>query len=323
MKTTDQPVVIGRATFVYPSGSIALQPWSKPTIGATLALSSAAFYGIAFVLTKGSLDQIPPTLLITLQSAASVLFLSLWIGLDGRRFPNRGSLLKLGSIGILEPGLSYIITTKGLLLTSVSSATMIGALEPIVTICLACAFLRERLNLGKIVIAGISILGVCLISTSTMISQAALLGDALVLTGVLFAALYAIATQQSLRLSRDIDPLMVAWSQQSIALLFFLGLTIGSIILGIEPFRLELLTPSALVMAMVTGLIGHSLAFLLYLKALRYLSASDSSLYLSMIPVFGTTGAVFLLGEHLSWSQALGGLIVVGAIVVLARSYDH
>jgi drug/metabolite transporter (DMT)-like permease len=286
--------------------------------GAGFAIASAAFYGLSFVLTKGGLQQIQPTLLITIESLASVLFMSLLILVQKRRFPNLILLLKLGTIGIFEPGLAYIVVAKGLVLTTASNATVISALEPIVTLGLACVLLRERISVAKLSIAVISIVGVCLISSAAG-GTPSLLGDLLILVGVLFASLYAIATERSFHIAEGIDPLMVAWAQQLIALLFFVGLTVLSITHGIEPLRLSSFAPSALLTAITAGIVGHGLAFLLYLNALRYLSASDTSLYLSLIPVFGTTAAVLFLGERLSWDQGVGALLVVLSIAALAR----
>jgi drug/metabolite transporter (DMT)-like permease len=316
MKTLNRSVVTQRATSAYPKRMG--QPLPKPAIGAGLAITSAACYGIAWVISKDSLHHIPPTLLITIQSFASVLCLSLLIHRQGRKLPDLSQLFTLGSIGILEPGLSYILSIQGLMLTTASNASLIGALEPIVTILLACLLLGERVDLTKVIIAALSILGVCLISAAGPSLSPTISGDGLVLIGVFFAALYAIASQRSMTLSRKVNPLIVAWAQQSIALLFFIGLTIGAAATGIEPLRLDLIGPVDLLVALVTGLLGHCLAFWLYLKALRYLSASDCSLYLSLIPVFGMTGALLLLGEQLSWNQGLGGLVVIGAIGTLA-----
>jgi drug/metabolite transporter (DMT)-like permease len=317
MKILDRPVAKKRATFAYPKRIG--QPLPKPAIGAGLAITSAACYGIAWVISKDSLHHIPPTLLITIQSFASVLCLSLLIHRQGRKLPDLSQLFTLGSIGILEPGLSYILSIQGLMLTTASNASLIGALEPIVTILLACLLLRERFDLSKVIIAALSIVGVCLISAAGGPSLSPTIsGDGLVLIGVFFAALYAIASQRSMALSRTLNPLIVAWAQQSIALLFFITLTIGAAATKIEPLRLDLIGPVDLLVALVTGLLGHCLAFWLYLKALRYLSASDCSLYLSLIPVFGMTGALVFLGEQLSWNQGLGGLVVIGAIGSLA-----
>jgi drug/metabolite transporter (DMT)-like permease len=317
MNTLDRPVVSQRATSTYPK-RIRLSTLPNPTIGAALAIASAACYGISWVISKDSLTHIPPTLLITIQSFASVLCLSLVLHWKGHPLPRLSQLISLGSIGILEPGLSYILSIQGLILTTASNASLISALEPIVTILLACFFLRERFDISKSIIAALSICGVCLISSAGISGSPTISGDGLVLIGVFFAALYAIVSQQSMAKSRSLDPLIVAWAQQSIALLFFISLTIGAATTGIEPMRLDLIGPVDLIIALVTGLLGHCLAFCLYLKALRYLSASDCSLYLSLVPVFGMTGALLFLGEQLSWSQGLGGLVVVAAIGTLA-----
>ncbi len=326
MKTLDRPVLSQRATFSYPKQTLSLRDLPKPTIGASLAIASAACYGIAWVASKDSLNHIPPTLLITIQSFASVFCLSLLVHQKGLTLPRPSQLLSLGSIGILEPGLSYILSIQGLMLTTASNASLIGALEPIVTIFLACLLLREGFDRSKAMIAILSIVGVCLISAPASggpILAATISGDCLVLIGVFFAALYAIVSQQSMALSRNLNPLIVALAQQSIALLFFIALTIGAASLNIEPLRLDLIAPMDWLVAIVTGLLGHCLAFWLYLKALRYLSASDCSLYLSLIPVFGMSGALFFLGEQLSWIQGMGGLVVVGAIGTLALTQSE
>jgi drug/metabolite transporter (DMT)-like permease len=72
---------------------------------------------------------------------------------------------------------------------------------------------------------------------------------------------------------------------------------------------------SVWLMAAFSGMMQYALAFVLYLTALRYVSAGKSALFLLLIPVFGVVSAMLFLGETLTLGQALGGMLIIGALL--------
>jgi drug/metabolite transporter (DMT)-like permease len=114
---------------------------SSPFIALVLA---AACWGGATVITKHVLTDILPLTLLVLQLIVSVCFL--WTIVLGQRLrlPRRREILRLGGIGLLNPGLAYTFSLLGLARTTASMSALLWAAEPILILGLAAALLRER-----------------------------------------------------------------------------------------------------------------------------------------------------------------------------------
>ncbi len=82
---------------------------STPIIALVLA---AACWGAATIITKHVLTNIPPLTLLVLQRTISVSFLWMIVFAQRLPLPQRRDIVRLGGIGILNPGLAY---TFGLL----------------------------------------------------------------------------------------------------------------------------------------------------------------------------------------------------------------
>lgn len=282
------------------------------------AVLSAACWGSATVMSKGLLDLLPPLTLLVVQLLASIVFL--WVAVLLLRLrvrldrPTRRASLS----GLLEPGLSYAFGIAGLALTTASSASLIGTTEPLFIMLLAWLLLRERVAgevVGLAVVAGFGIALVVLPHTSSG-GGGTLLGDTLVVLGTVFAALYVIATR---KLVMTLDPLPLSALQQSVGLLWTLGLLALALAVGAVRLGLDDIPPSVLLLAALSGIVQYALAFWLYLFALRRLPANVAAFYLALIPVFGIAAAAVFLGEALSPMQWLGTALIVVPVALMSR----
>ena len=69
-----------------------------------------------------------------------------------------------------------------------------------------------------------------------------------------------------------------------------------------------------------SGIVQYALAFWLYLIGLRVLPVHAAALFLALIPLFGTAGAMLFLGEASAFSNLPGMALVIAAIVAGTRS---
>lgn len=279
-------------------------------------IGAAACWGGATVLTKGALDLWPPFTLLGLQLTSSVLFL--WTVVFLRREMGWASrdALRGAAVGFLEPGLAYAAVTPGLAMTSATSAAVLGAAEPALIILIAWGLFGDRPSPRLLAALGISALGVTLVSLSEEAGGAhRLAGDALILVGVLLAALYVVLSG---RLVRNIAPLPLCALQQSAGLVIALAAMALSLGLGIEHWP-ERITPTMVVLAIVTGIVQYAGSFWLYLIGLKYYPAGAAGQFLALIPVFGIAGAMSFLGETPSTLQLVGSLAVIAAVTLIAR----
>ena len=304
--------------------SVTLDPKTSSRPGAKAAVAaavlSAACWGSATVMSKGLLAVLPPLTLLVVQLLASIAFL--WIAVFCLRLrvrldrPARRASLS----GLLEPGLSYCVGIAGLALTTASNASLIGTTEPLFILLLAWLLLRERIGGGVVGLALLASLGLGLVVLPDIRNgggEGSSLGDALVVLGTLFAALYVIATR---KLVMTLDPLPLSALQQSVGLLWTLGvlalaLAVGAVNLGLRDIPLEVL-----LFAAFSGIVQYALAFWFYLFALRRLPASVAAFYLTLIPVFGVGAAYLFLGETLTGVQWLGAALIVVSVTLISRT---
>jgi drug/metabolite transporter (DMT)-like permease len=310
--------------------------WPK---GVHLIVLSAAIYGIGIVLSKGGIERIPPLTFLTIQTASSVgLF---WGIVRHKKITislNRQTL-GLALAGLLEPGLSYLLGLLGLLLTTASQNSILSSLEPLTTIGLSWLLLRERISQGMLGLGGLACLGLMLVVLPGAESVAGAdgaagaiglgafggvfggalgwLGSGLTLLGVVLASLYAIVTGRAV--TQGLPPAAIAALQQSTALILFVILTAIAWSQGWETLQWNWDTWVGLAIAVVSGALGYGLAFLLYLAATQYQSASRLSIYLTLIPVFGIMSAYLLLGERIVPIQGLGSMLVLSAMMGITQ----
>ena len=297
----------------------------KPTSGTTFppgvifATLAALCWGSATVMSKGALASFPPVFLLVVQLLASVV--SIWIFILVRHAPiprpALGDIVKFASLGLLEPGLAYLLTLIGLADTQASNASLIYATEAIMIIIISALLFREKPSLRFVSLSVVAVAGLFLalgvFSASEYGGNA--VGDALIFAGTVAAALYVVL---SARFATRIDPVyIVAW-QQTVALAFALLLLPvewmqkGSPIITTAPFEIW-------VLAVLSGIVQYALAFSLYLTALTTLSANYAGSFLNLIPLFGLAGAFLFLNEVLSFPQLIGAVISVAAVTLINR----
>lgn len=278
-----------------------------------IALGYACFWGVGVTLTKIALSEIPPTTLLVIQLSASVALLATACYLRDGQLPFSWRNLKQGFAGIFEPALAYMVGIFGIQMTTASNATLIGSSEVILTILFAAVFLGEKLTRMKLLLAGISFLGVLLLMLQDAegASNNSLLGDLLILMGTTFAVCYALLSKKQIA---SVEPLHLTSSQQLVGLIVTLGcFALLSTMNPAYEVNAGNISPPFWLLAVGSGIMQYALAFLLYLMALQNLPVSQAAFYIALIPVFGVASAVVMIGEQPSLGQWVGGGFVIAS----------
>jgi len=287
---------------------------------AMLAASlSAACWGWATVMSKGALEYMPPMTLLAIQLTASITVLWFAVLVLRRRVRLDAPTRRASLSGILEPGLAYTLGVAGLVLTSASNASLIATTELFFIVLLASILLNEPIGtpmFGLMLLASLGIALVVLPDTMVDGGEGTLLGDLLIAAATFFAALYVIATR---KLVLTLDPLPLSALQQSVGLIWALGVLLIVLVLGLASVGLREIGPGILVLAAVSGIVQYALAFWLYLFALRHLPANVAGFYLALTPVFGIGAASVFLGEVLTSMQWFGGVLVIVSVAAVSR----
>ena len=283
---------------------------------------SALFWSLNQVFGRGLRDEIPPmafafwrwsiamTVLLPFalpcvirhwQSLKSAWKPMLVMGLFGTAFHNALQYI----------GLQYTTATNGLLLNSVI---------PIMVIALSWLFLGLSLTLMQRIGVLLSFAGViCIVirgDFAILKTLAFNLGDLWILIGISLWAVYT---------------LFLRWRPQSLDPIAFLWV-IGMIgLVGITPFYLYeiasgrhiVVTLRSTAVLLYTGLFPSILAFVFWNDGVKQIGPNKASLFLHLVPVFGSMVSIGFLGERLFLFHLIGiVLIFCGIYLTTARRFS-
>jgi len=222
-------------------------------------------------------------------------------------------MAKASLTGLLEPGLTYSIGLWGLSLTSAASASIISSTEPVFIVLLAWLLFGNKPSVKLALCILVAVTGLLLVSVDSASTQtnSSFSGDLLVVVSTLFAASYVVV---SARLADRFPAAVLASAQQVVGLLYALLLDFIAKIIGVSQAIFDL-DWNLLLYAATSGIVQYALAFWLYLIGLKHLTAGAAGLWLTLIPVFGVTGAYFWLGEIPSLLMLLGMGLIMGAVI--------
>ena len=68
------------------------------------------------------------------------------------------------------------------------------------------------------------------------------------------------------------------------------------------------------------GVLGTSVAFVWYYQAVQRLGAARTVIFNNLVPVFGASFGVLLLGEPLLPSMLVGGAIAVAGVMLVSKA---
>ncbi|MEZ0240205.1 MAG: DMT family transporter [Chloroflexota bacterium] len=281
---------------------------------------AAACWGLGTVVAKRAVAEISPIALLTIQLGSSLLFLAVLMRVRGLPYRDPAASPVLGRLGLLNPGVAYALSLLGLVSISASLSVLLWALEPLLILLLAVAFLHERVGRTVVTLSAIAIAGLALIAAQP--GPAALAGVALTVAGVVCCAVYTIVTRRWIATADS--TLQVVLAQQAYA--FGLAATVaGGLVVAGRLSWPDGLSGAAVASAVGSGVLYYAFAYWFYLSGLRKVPASLAAASFYLVPVFGVAGGLLFLGEGLSTGQWVGVGVVaaaVGAILWRTRTGD-
>ena len=279
--------------------------------GAELALVGiAAVWGLTFVMVQDAIAELPSMAFLAYRfiPAALIVGVVFWrplraLSADGWRAGAwMGVLLCAG----------YVLQTLGLEETTASNAGFITGLFVVFTPILGAVVLRDRIGPVAWIAAGVSALGLYLLSGAG--GDLDLRGDGLVLLCALAFAAHILVTARGVR-HHDVGALLVV--QLSVCGLLCLA---GAAAAG----DLEAPTGGTVWSALVvTSLVASALGFFVQTYAQQHAPPARTALILASEPAFAGLFGWLLNDERLSALSLSGAALILAAIVaveVLSRS---
>ena len=287
-----------------------------PALAIGCALLSSLSWGFGISAVKHALGYLPPAYLLLVQLVFSALVIAILAAIERPQCPSARQTFLGAATGVLEFGLGYGVGTIGLYLTTASNTSLISTTESFFVLLLAWLILREPMTRVMALCGIAAAVGLVMVVAPDMShSRLTLLsGDGLLLLQYFCGGLYAIVSR---RIVAGIAPLVLCAIQFAAGSVFVIALVAVAQALGIIGGR----TATALTWAFISAMLQFALPFWLHLVALRHMPASIFSFFLALVPVFGVVGAMLFLGERLSAIQIVGGVLLVGALLPVARQH--
>jgi drug/metabolite transporter (DMT)-like permease len=293
-------------------------PETRRWLGASLALSAAALFGVSTPLAKLLLGEIDPWML------AALLYLGSGLGLGAYRLAGpraagraeapltRRDWRWLGAAILAGGVVGPVCLMLGLTQTQAATASLLLNLEGVATALIAWFVFREnfdaRIALGMAaIVAGAAVL--------SWQGTAAMGG----LAGPLYVTAACVAWAIDNNLTRKValsDPVEIAMWKGLIAGAVNLALALGQ--------GAKLPEVGAALAAGLVGLSGYGISIALFVVALRHVGTARTGAYFSTAPFLGAVVAVLWLGDAMTLQLALaGGLMTVGVWLHLTERHAH
>ncbi len=213
----------------------------------------------------------------------------------------------------------YIVQFEGLARTTVSHASLMIGMVPMILAGAAVLFTGERLDRAGWALLAVSTLGALLIALGARHGQRTagdptLWGDVLVVLSLFGGVAWVLLSKRLMGPEFGYSAFAVnAW-------VIFIGTAILAVWVlaadGPPPVRLSALT---WVSVIAPGLTVTALGSLLWNWGVARVPATLAAVFVNIDPVVGTLLGVVLLGERLGALAVLGGVLIIGAAVLLAR----
>ena len=224
-----------------------------------------------------------------------------------------GTLL-LGATGIFAYNLFFLGALARL---PASRTSLIIALNPIVTIATASLLLGERMSARRWLGVAIALVGVWIVVSRGDVLGSVVgavgLGELLMFGGVCSWAAYTLIGR---RVLAGLTPLAATtWAARG-------GMALLALAALPDLSRVDVadLTLPVVLSVLYLGVLGTAVGFVWYYQAVQRLGASRTVIFNNLVPVFGATFGVLLLGEPLLPSMLLGGAIAVAGVMLVTKA---
>jgi drug/metabolite transporter (DMT)-like permease len=198
------------------------------------------------------------------------------------------------ALGLLGVGGFNTLAYIGLQYTSATNALLLNSFIPVATIALSWAFLKKRLQRIEWLGVLTSLIGVTTIvargELATLAGLSPNIGDLWMLAAVFVWALYTIGLQWR---PAGVDPMLMLAAFTAVGLLVLAPCYAWEIAQG----RVIHATPAAFAAIAYTGILPGFVGYIFYNRAVGEVGASKASLFIHLMPVFGTLLSSIFLGE--------------------------
>lgn len=284
--------------------------------GISLAVLATIIWSGNFVISRAVNQQIPPVSLAFYRWTLATILIA---PLAYQKFKQQKQIVFQNWKYLFWVSLSGIalfntcVYVAGHYTSAINMALIGTTSSPIFATVMAIIFLKERLNIFRIVGMLICIAGILLLLSQGSWQQLASFtfstGDLWILAGAMAFAVYNILVRKKPAGITPVNFLFVIFLFGSLLLL-------PAYIIELNVTAPVQWTGNIIGSIVYLGLGTSVIAFLCWNAALQKLGTGTTVLFGNLIPIFSTLEAVWLLGERITNIHIISGLLVVGGLVL-------
>lgn len=282
------------------------------TRGLVALIASMLSWGMANPFADMALDAFSITQLLLLEISIGFAFVALYVLIKVRKLKLRWKIAL--ALGLLEPGFTYLFGNIGYANGSVSTGLIVMATEVFFVAIIGALFLKEKISSRLAISILMGFFGVLLavsgVSNSGVDNW---LGVSAFTAAAIAASLYVIVARLYATQNNVVD---LVFGQLGVGTFFALIIFFGTNSNFNNASSIEF---KYWLVAVLAGLFGVAIPFLLFNYASSLVPTRYSALALNAIPVVGIGFGAFLGRGLPTPIQALGGLIVVVSLYVGTR----
>ena len=275
---------------------------SRARIAELSLVSVAAVWGLTFVMVQDAIEKLPTLAFLGYRFSVAAIVVALICWRSLRALPAAG--WRAGLLMGVFLTLGYVFQTLGLEHTTASNAGFITGLFVVFTPLLAALFLRERIGPLAWSAAGVSAVGLYLLSGGGSPNT----GDVLVLGCALAFAAHILATARAVALYDTGALLAVQLALCGVVCVIGAGVT-GDIEVPSDG--------SVWVALAVTAFVASAFGFFIQTWAQRHTTPARTALILASEPAFAGLGGYLFADERLTAIAWLGAALIMTAILVV------
>ncbi len=276
-------------------------------------LGALILWGSSFVAIKFAYSTYPPLKLAVVRFVVATVILGALTLLP----QNRVRLQKKDIFTVVVCGLTGImlyavLQNIAMQWTSASSATLIIASYPIITLLMESAIYKKKLSGIKIVAILIAIVGVVILSYVKADSRVKgeLLGIILFVIAGIGWAVYNFMMKSVVN---HYPPITLQFYTTLFGTIFLLPLAL------LERGQWREPTLLSFSMMMFLGVFCSVVAYLLYNRGLKTMAPSTVTSMLNLMPIIGVFFSWVLLGEQVTLRKIIGGAIVIFGVMLSVK----
>lgn len=288
-------------------------------------LACNLMWALQFTCIKLTQNQVGAfaTVFIPMLLAAVFMLPFVWKDIKANQHRKIGDLKVFAMLALVGQFPAQVLMTFGTQQSTASNAALINLSLPVVAALLAVLMLGEKMNPVRWVSFGVATVGVVLCSlkdlTGINLSFSYLLGNLLILTGVLGSAFYNTYCKKIAAHYTEMEMLLYTYIFMLLLLFPFVWHFESDVFSRIPTFSTDTWTGLALL-----TIFHNFLSMILFFSALKRLEALQVAFSNFLITFFALPIAILWLGESLGFWAIVGGILVlVSTLLITVWEYRY